>query len=51
MDSSNRVPDGGDTIGRFRNIQIKNNPDQKLFEQVAALPEAKGKKKKKLTLV
>ena len=50
MDSSNQVPDG-DTIGRFRNLLIKNNLDQKLFEQVAALLEAKGLLLKKGTIV
>lgn len=50
VDSSNQVPDG-DTIGRFRNLLIKNNLDQKLFEQVAALLEAKGLLLKKGTIV
>ena len=50
VDSSNQVPDG-DTIGRFRNLLIKNNLDQKLFEQVVALLEAKGLLLKKGTIV
>ena len=50
VDSSNQVPDG-DTIGRFRNILIKNNLDQRLFEQVVALLEAKGLLLKKGTIV
>lgn len=41
VDSSNQVPNG-DTIGRFRNLLIKNDLDQKLFEQVVKLLEEKN---------
>ena len=50
VDSSNQVPDG-DTTGRFRSLLIKNNLDQKLFEQAAALLEARGLLLKKGTIV
>lgn len=33
VESSNQVPDG-DTLGRFRNILLKNGIQQELFEQV-----------------
>ena len=36
VESSNQVPDG-DTLGRFRNLLIKNNLQQRLFAQVVAL--------------
>jgi IS5 family transposase len=36
VDSSNQVPDG-DTIGRFRNILIRNDLQEKLFVQVIKL--------------
>ena len=35
IDSSNQVPDG-DTLGRFRNLLIKNGLQEKLFSQVVA---------------
>ena len=35
VDSSNQVPDG-DTLGRFRNLLIKNGLQEKLFAQVVA---------------
>lgn len=38
VDSSNQVPDG-DTIGRFRNILIRNDLQEKLFVQVIKLLE------------
>ena len=41
VDSSNQVPDG-DTIGRFRNILVKNGLQEKLFQQVAALLTERG---------
>ena len=41
MDSSNQVPNG-DTIGRFRNLLIKHELDQKLFRQVVELLEEKN---------
>ena len=36
VESSNQVPDG-DTIGRFRNILVKDGLQEKLFAQVVAL--------------
>ena len=36
VESSNQVPDG-DTLGRFRNLLIQNNLQQRLFAQVVAL--------------
>lgn len=50
MDSSNQVPDG-DTIGRFRNILIRNNLQEKLFVQVVTLLQQKGLILKKGTIV
>ena len=35
VDSSNQVPDG-DTLGRFRNLLIRNGLQEKLFAQVVA---------------
>ena len=35
IDSSNQVPDG-DTLGRFRNLLIKNRMQEKLFSRVVA---------------
>lgn len=35
-ESSNQVPDG-DTLGRFRNLLIKHDLQQRLFMQVVAL--------------
>ena len=32
IDSSNQVPDG-DTLGRFRNLLLKNGLQEKLFSQ------------------
>lgn len=50
VDSSNQVPDG-DTIGRFRNILVKNGLQEKLFQQVAALLTERGLILKKGTIV
>ena len=50
VDSSNQVPDG-DTIGRFRNILVRNGLQEKLFEQVAALLTERGLILKKGTIV
>lgn len=50
VDSSNQVPDG-DTIGRFRNILICNNLQEKLFIQVVTLLQQKGLILKKGTIV
>jgi len=36
VDSSNQVPDG-DTLGRFRNLLIRNGIQEKLFAQVTEL--------------
>ena len=36
VESSNQVPDG-DTIGRFRNILVKNGLQKNLFLQVVGL--------------
>lgn len=41
VDSSNQVPDG-DTIGRFRNILVSNDLQEKLFAQVIDLLQQKG---------
>jgi predicted transposase YbfD/YdcC len=41
VDSSNQVPDG-DTLGRFRNLLIKNELQEKLFGQVVELLQRKG---------
>ena len=50
VDSSNQVPDG-DTIGRFRNILICNDLQEKLFIQVLTLLQEKGLILKKGTIV
>jgi IS5 family transposase len=50
VDSSNQVPDG-DTIGRFRNILIRNGLQEKLFAQVVALLTERGLLLKKGTIV
>ena len=41
VDSSNQIPDG-DTIGRFRNILIKHQLQQELFEDVRKRLQEKG---------
>ena len=41
VDSSNQVPDG-DTLGRFRNLLIRNGMQEKLFGQVVELLQRKG---------
>jgi len=41
VDSSNQVPDG-DTLGRFRNLLIKNDFQEKLFAQVVRLLTERG---------
>lgn len=41
VDSSNQAPDG-DTLGRFRNLLIKNKLQEKLFGQVVVLLRGKG---------
>ena len=50
VDSSNQVPDG-DTIGRFRNILVRNGLQEKLFAQVIYMLQQKGLLLKKGTIV
>lgn len=50
VDSSNQVPDG-DTLGRFRNLLIKNGLQEKLFAQVVRLLTERGLILKKGTIV
>lgn len=50
VNSSNQVPDG-DTIGRFRNILVKNGIQEKLFLQVVEILSSKGLILKKGTIV
>lgn len=50
VDSSNQIPDG-DTIGRFRNILVKNGIQEKLFSQVVKILKQKGLILKKGTII
>ena len=50
VDSSNQVPDG-DTLGRFRNLLIQNELQEKLFAQVVELLQGKGFLLKKGSIV
>ena len=50
VESSNQVPDG-DTLGRFRNLLIRNELQEKLFAQVVELLTARGLILKKGTIV
>ena len=50
VDSSNQVPDG-DTLGRFRNLLMRNGIQEKLFAQVAGLLQERGLLLKKGTIV
>lgn len=50
VESSNQVPDG-DTLGRFRNILVRNGLQEKLFTQVIGLLQQKGLLLKKGTIV
>ena len=50
VDSSNQVPDG-DTLGRFRNLLVKNGLQEKLFSQVVSLLTERGLILKKGTIV
>ena len=50
VESSNQVPDG-DTLGRFRNILIRNGIQQELFAQVAELLMQRGLILKRGTIV
>lgn len=49
VESSNQVPDG-DTLGRFRNLLIRNNLQEKLFAQVVGLLAQGGLILKKVQL-
>ena len=50
VDSSNQVPDG-DTLGRFRNLLVKNGMQEKIFAQVVSLLMDRGMILKKGTIV
>jgi transposase, IS5 family len=50
VDSSNQVPDG-DTLGRFRNLLLKNGMQENLFTQVVGLLQQKGLLLRKGTIV
>ena len=50
IDSSNQVPDG-DTLGRFRNLLVKNGLQEQLFAQVVAVLTERGLILKKGTIV
>lgn len=50
VDSSNQVPDG-DTLGRFRNLLIRNGLQEKLFRQAVELLQQRGLILKKGTIV
>ena len=41
VESSNQIPDG-DTLGRFRNLLVKNELQEKLFAQVVEQLTARG---------
>jgi IS5 family transposase len=50
VESSNQVPDG-DTLGRFRNILVRNGLQERLFAQVVELLGEKGLLLKRGTIV
>lgn len=50
VDSSNQVP-SGDTLGRFRNLLIRNGIQELLFKQVVAMLTERGLILKKGTIV
>lgn len=50
VDSSNQVPDG-DTLGRFRDLLIRNGLQEKLFRQAVELLQQRGLILKKGTIV
>lgn len=50
VESSNQVPDG-DTLGRFRNLLIKNDLQERLFTQVVMMLMERGLILKKGTIV
>ena len=41
VESSNQIPDG-DTLGRFRNLLVKNELQEKLFAQVVEQLTSRG---------
>ena len=50
VESSNQIPDG-DTLGRFRNLLIKNGLQELIFQQVVELLKKRGLILKKGTIV
>ena len=50
VESSDQVPDG-DTLGRFRNLLVKNDLQEKLFKQVVELLTKRGLILRKGTIV
>lgn len=50
VESSNQIPDG-DTLGRFRNLLVKNELQEKLFAQVVEQLTARGLILKKGTIL
>lgn len=50
VESSNQVPNVG-TLGRFRNLLIKNNLQERLFAQMVEMLKVKGPILKKRTIV
>lgn len=50
VESSNQIPDG-DTLGRFRNLLVKNELQEKLFAQVVEQLTSRGLVLKKGTIV
>ena len=50
VESSNQVPDG-DTLGRFRNLLVRNGMQERLFSQVVKQLERRGLLLKKGTIV
>ena len=50
VDSSNQVPDG-DTLGRFRNLLLKNDMQERLFVQVVRILQQRGLLLRKGTIV
>ena len=50
VDPSNQVPDG-DTLGRFRNLLLRNDLQERLFVQVVQLLQQKGLLLRKGTIV
>lgn len=50
VESNNQIPDG-DTLGRFRNLLIRDGIQEKLFTQVTELLQERGLLLKKGTIV